>query len=368
MLHEINPFFQENYMQKIVYGGLLILLLIPFSHGFSQEYSDNTPTLSVSLENDTPFVYQDADGYTVVVGVVENNNALTAITDVRLRADFFDKYGFTPLEITEGGTVLDVIPPNGKSPYVIRSQTPNADISEASVSLATFDSSQSKLKGLTVYSSEVHSDTSFRLSGILQTSGASNTNTNVYVAFYDSFEPPRILGVSTIDLGDVEANSKVTFELDEEIDSRSVGVMLFAESDVFSSNLANVQIPPPQSLTKLVTISDVSVKDPLGNNLSEIKIGSTVNIESETWVQFVKDQHTNETPYTYYVQIKESGTSPYVEFIGKYDGRFIGTGLQSQTIDWIPEKEGLFFIETFVWDRNNIPIAEQGPFVLILVN
>ena len=368
MLHKINPFFQENCMRKFFIVPLLVLLLIPFSQGFSQEYSDNTPTLSVSLENDTPFVYQDSEGYTVVVGVVENNNSLTAITDVVLRANFFDKYGNSPLEITEGRTVLDVIPPNGKSPYVIRSQTPNPSLSEASISIANFDSSQSKLKGLTVYSSEVSSDTSFQLTGVLQTSGASNTDTNVYVAFYDSFEPPRILSVSTIELGDVAANSKVNFKLNEEIDSRSVGFMLFAESNIFSSNLVDVKIPLPQVLTKLVTISDVSVKDNLGNNLSEIMIGSTVNIESETWVQFVKDEKTNETPYTYYVQIKESGSSPYVEFIGKYDGRFIGTGLQSQTIDWIPEKKGLFFIETFVWDRNNVPIAEQGPFVLILVS
>jgi len=27
----------------------------------------------------------------------------------------------------------------------------------------------------------------------------------------------------------------------------------------------------------------------------------------------------------------------------------------------------LFFIETFVWDRNNVPIADQGPIVLVVV-
>ena len=36
------------------------------------------------------------------------------------------------------------------------------------------------------------------------------------------------------------------------------------------------------------------------------------------------------------------------EFIGKYNGRYIGTGSQFQSIDWIPEHDGLFFIETFV--------------------
>ena len=83
-------------------------------------------------------------------------------------------------------------------------------------------------------------------------------------------------------------------------------------------------------------------------------------------IEFAADQSTNETPYTYYVQVKEAETSK-VEYVGKFNGRFIGTGLQSPVIDWIPEKSGLFYIETFVWDRNNIPIAEQGPFVLINV-
>ena len=204
---------------------------------------------------------------------------------------------------------------------------------------------------------------SFRFSGILENGGAPTSNTNVYLAFYDGFEPPRILGVSTIEIGNMMPNTETSFEIDEKIDSRAVGFLLFAESDIFYSDFVDVKVPTPQSLTKLVTISDVSVKDPLGNSLSEIKLGSTVNIESETLVQFAQDQNTNETPYTYYVQIKESGELPYVEFIGKYDGRFIGTGLQSQTIDWIPEKKGLFFIETFVWDKNNIPHSRTGSYL-----
>ena len=146
-----------------------------------------------------------------------------------------------------------------------------------------------------------------------------------------------------------------------------MGFFLFAESNVFYSDFVDVKIPTPQSLTKLASISNVVVKDTLGMPLSEIKLGSIVNIESKTLVQFATDQNSNETPYTYYIQIKESGKSPFVEYIGKYDGRFIEDGVQSQTIDWAPEKSGLFFIETFVWDRNNIPLSEQGPFVLINV-
>jgi hypothetical protein len=355
-------------MLKIIFSVFLILLLIPFSQVFSAEFTDNLPTLSVSISNDTPFVYQDSDGYTVVVGMVENNNSLTSIDNVRIQASFYHDFNSHPLEVVVGNSTLDVIPSDGKSPYVIRSQTPNPNITQASVSpKITFDSSGGKETELVVYSSEVSWDTSFRFSGVLQNSGAPNSNTNVYLAFYDGFEPPRILSVSTIELGNVESNTEVTFEIDEKINVNSKGFLIFAESNVFNSNVVDVTLPSQQFLTKLVTISDVAVKDSFGNNLSEIELGSIVNIESKTWVQFAADQPTNETPYTYYVQIKESGKLPYVEYIGKYDGRFIGTGLQSQTIEWIPKNSGLFFIETFVWDRDNVPISDKGQFVLIHV-
>jgi hypothetical protein len=355
-------------MQKLVFSIFLILLLIPFSQAFSQGTQINDSTLTVSLKSEVPFVYQDSEGYTVVVGMVENNNSLTPVANVQIQVNFFDEFDPIPLEVnTLGTTILEVIPPNGESPYSIRSATPNPNISEVSVSLLGFDSTGGKEMGLVVYSSDVLLDTSFHFSGVLQNGSAPNSDTNVYLAFYDGFEPPRILGVSTIELGSVESNAEVTFDFDEEIDSRAVGFLLFAESNIFSSNFVDVKIPAPQLLTKLVSISDVTVKDSLGNKLSEIPLGSIVNIESETWIQFAADQNTNETSYTYYVQIKKSGEFPYVEYIAKYDGRFISAGLQSQNIDWIPKESGLFFIETFVWDRNNVPIAEQGPFVLINV-
>ena len=343
-------------------------MLIPFSQAFSQEYSDNAPTLSVSLTSEVPYIYKDSEGRTVVVGMVENNNPLTPVTNVRIQVNFFDEFSNTPLEVIEGKSILEVIPSNGQSPYMIRSQSTDLNLTHASVSLLGFDSSIIKQKRLTVFSSEVLSDDSFNFSGVLRNGAAPSSDTKVYLAFYDRFEPPRILKISTIELGDIMLNTQVNFDITEKIDTRAVGFLLFAESNIFSSDFVDVEIPPPQLLTKLAKISNVSIKDNLGNSLSEIKLGTSVRIESETLVQFSTDQTTNETPYTYYVQVKESGKIPYVEFIGKYDGRFIGTGLQSQTIDWIPEKEGLYFIETFVWDRNNNPIAERGPVAIVLVN
>ena len=67
----------------------------------------------------------------------------------------------------------------------------------------------------------------------MQNSGAPSSNTNVYMALYDGFEPPRILEVITVELGDVESDSEVSFNVNREIDARAVGFLLFAESDVF---------------------------------------------------------------------------------------------------------------------------------------
>jgi len=355
-------------MMKVVLCTFLILLLIPFSQAFSAETTDTPSTLTVFLDEENIHVYQDSDGYTVVVGLVDNNNSLTSISNVQIQVNFYDDLDPTPLEVVQGTTTLEVIPANGKSTYSIRSQSANPSISEASVSLLGFDSSVEKQIGLTVYSTDVFLDKSFRFSGVLQNGGAPSSNTKVHLAFYDGFEPPRILSVSTIELGNVFLNTDVSFELDEEIDSKAVGFFLFAESSVFISDIIDIEIPGSLIPDKLITISNVSVEDTSGNKLSELSVGSQANIKSETWIQFAADPESNETAYTYYVQIKESGEFPYVEYIGTFDGRFIGTGQETQTIDWIPEKAGLYFIETFVWDRNNIPIAEQGPFVLVNVN
>ena len=367
MLHKINHQSIKICMEKIILSIFLILTLFPISSGFSAEVTDNPPTLSVVLTSDSPFVYKDDEGYTVVVSAVENTNNLTSVTDVRVRVNFYNDVSPEPLEIIEGETILEVIPPLGKSPYMIRTNSSNPDITQASVSLGGFHTSPSKSKELSVELSNIVLDDTLHFSGVLKNGAAPINNTNVYLAFYDNFDPPRIIGISTIPLGNVESNEIMNFSFNEQIQTRSVGFLLFSESNVFYSGIVDVKIPESVTATRLVTISNVSVLDYQGKALSEIKVGSTVKIQSESWIQFSADQKSDETPYTYYVQIKQSGKTPFVEFIGKYDGRYIGAGSQLQSLDWIPENDGLFFIETFVWDRNNVPIADQGPIVLVVV-
>jgi hypothetical protein len=340
-------------------------MLFPVSSGFSQK-SDTLSTLSVVLTSETPFVYQDDEGYTIVVGNVENKNKITSVTNVQLVVNFYDETGFEPIETVRGSTILELIPESGISPYVIKSSSPNPNITQVSIFLEGFSPSSSKSQQLKVESTSVVLDENLKISGVLTNGGSPITDTSVHIAFYDSFIPPRLVGVSSIPIGDIAANDKVDFYFNEEIDSRAVNFQIFAQSDVFYSNFITEDVP--EQLTRLVTISNTSLKDSEGNRLAEINVGSTVNIQSDVWVQFSTDQATNETPYRYYAQVKESGDKPYVEFLGKFDGRFIGTGSQSIAIDWIPENSGVYFIETFVWDRSNIPIAQKGPIVLIIVN
>lgn len=359
-------------MLKVISCVFMILLVIPFSQAFSAETTDNAPTLTVYLNKDNIHIYQDSEGFAVVVGLVENKNSLTPVTNVKIQATFYDEYGETPLEVTQGNTTLQVIPPNGISPFSIRSETAHPDVSAASVSLLGFDSSVEKQKGLTVYSTDVFLDDIFRFSGILQNGGAPNSNTNVYLAYYDNFAPPRILEVSTIELGDVNSNAKVPFNFTKTLDFNAKGFLLFAESNIFISNFIDITMPLSQIPDKLITISKVFVEDSYGNKSSELEVDSTFYIKSETQIKFASEQIPDETAYTYYAQVKKSSENrndpPTVEYIGKFDGRFIGTEMETQTLDWIPEESGFFFIETFVWDRNNVPIAQQGPYTLIIIN
>ena len=279
-------------------------MLFPISPGFSGQF-DTLSTLSVALTSESPYVYKDNEGYTIVVGNVINKNELTSVSNIQLRVSFYDETGTEPLETVRGGTILEVIPESSISPYVIKSNSPNPDITHISVMLEGFLPSSSKPHNIVLESADVILDETLIFSGVLTNGGSPITDTFVHLAFYDSFIPPRLVGVSSIPVGDVEANEKVDFSFNDEIDQRATSFQIFAESDVFYSNLINEKIP--QQLTKLVTISNVSLQDSLGNPLPEITVGSTVNIQSNVWVQFSADEELNETPYTYYTQVKNSG-------------------------------------------------------------
>ena len=128
-------------MNKPIFGIILFLFLLPIFPIFSQEYTDTAPTLTVSINSNSNFIYQDSEGYTVVIGLIENNDPLSFVTNVVIQASFYDDFNSNPLEVKQGSTLLKVIPPNSQSPFIIRSENP--DITQVSTKFLTFDTSES---------------------------------------------------------------------------------------------------------------------------------------------------------------------------------------------------------------------------------
>ena len=257
-------------MKKFIFGMIFLFLLFPISQSYPQEYTDTNPSLTISMNSDNNFVYRDSEGYTVVIGLIENNDPLSFVTNVVIEAKFYDDFKSNPLEVTKGSTTLKVIPPNSNSPFMIRSDNPDIHITEASANLLTFDTSELMKNSLRISINDISTETvtssdsihTLSFSGILRNGDSFVSDTAVHFAFYDVFN--RIIQISTIDIGDIDMNGLSSLELIEEINSSSVGFLLFSESDKFYSDFKNVKIPTPQLRTNLATTcgsNEVAIHD-----------------------------------------------------------------------------------------------------------
>ena len=258
-------------MKKFIFGIIFLFLLLPISQSYHQEYTDTNPTLTIYMNSDNNFVYHDSEGYTVVIGLIENNDPLSFVTNVVIQANFYDDFNSNPLEVKQGSTILNVIPPNTSSPFMIRSYNPDVDITQVSTKFLTFDTSESMKNSLRITINDTtvepitHPSTpvyTLSFSGILRSDDSFVSDTAVHFAFYDVFN--RIIQISTIDIGDIDMNGLSSLELIEEINSSSVGFLLFSESYKFYSDFKNVKIPTPQLRTNLTTTcgsNEVAIHD-----------------------------------------------------------------------------------------------------------
>jgi len=281
-------------MQKLIFGFIFILILFPISQSFSQEYTDTNPTLTVSTNSNSNYVYQDSEGHTVVIGVIENNDPLSFVTNVKVQAYFYDEFNPDPLEVKEGSTILNVIPPSSTSPFVIRSENPNSEIINVYTKILTFETSKIMDDSLKISIGDVSiepitnpndSSYTFSFSGILRNGNSQTSETSVYLAFYDVFD--RIIQISTIEIGDMNINELAPIKLNEEISSSSIGFVLFSESDKFYTNFIDVKIPIPQLRTNLDTTCGSSEVN-IGGNCTSYDISggqvtsATVNLDDNS--------------------------------------------------------------------------------------
>ena len=365
-----------NYfcMKKALLVLFLGFALIPFSSSYSQEFTDKEPTLGIALTSFSPFNYKNDEGKTVILGEVENTKNFP-VSGIKIWAGFYDNINPNPLETTIGTTIIEVIPPFGKAPYMIISDTSNSAITSVSVNLLGFNSSPEKKQQLILDLNTLEMSEKLSLSGTITNNGDLNsTNTKIQLISYDSFEPPRVLGISSVDLeNDIMPGESDNFQFDVLRDSRASIFKIVGESQDYSTGIFEISDTSLQILNKLVTISDITVTDIDGNRLSDISVGTSVNIQSNLDFQELSLEDSGIQEYVYWIQIKKSveiqgETKSFVEFIGKAQGTIDLETVAIPSVGWIPENDGLYFVETFVWDPNYYPLASKGPLSLILVN
>ena len=360
-------------MKKALLALFLIFALIPISSSYSQEFTDKEPTLGIVLTSFSPFNYKDDDGRTVILGEVENTKNFP-ISGVKIWAGFYDNFSENPLETIIGTTILEVIPPFGKSPYMIISENPNSAITSVSVNLLGFNSSPEKKPQLKLQLDTLEIGENLLLSGTITNNGELNsTDTKIQLISYDTFSPPRVLGIATINLeNDIAPGGTETFEFDVKRDSRAVDFKIVGESKDYSTSLLDITDTSLEILNKLVTINDITVTDSDGNRLPFFSVGSTIKIQSELDFQNLSLEESEIQSYVYWIQIKKSVeidgvTKTFVEFIGSAEGSIQSENIEIPSVGWIPQNDGVYFVETFVWDPKNIPLASKGPLSLILI-
>ena len=352
------------------------------------------PTLGVRLADTQPHHYKDGDGRTVVVGQVVNTNSF-AVSGVKVGVGFYGASGDEPVETVVGTTLAGVVPAGGTAPFAITSESPSAAITGAAVSVLGFNYADEKPRSLRVegaaaavagaeaeaegkdggggggegqYSREAR----LAVEGTVSSSappGAPAENVTVHMIQYDAFDPPRLLRHASAALdGPLEAGASAAFSLDDALLVRADGVHLFAESAGAASNTADVPIAQADAASRRITIGGAPLSDADGNRVQGGRVGSPLFVAGDLSLEALPSAQDGAQDYTFYVQVKRSGEAPSVEFLGSSDGRFDGPGDQSPSVEWTPGEEGLYFVETFVWDVDNAPLASKGPVVLVLVS
>lgn len=349
-------------MKKTIAIFTLLLMMLPVQ-GFAQ-LTDTPSSLGVKLTGNT-FSYQDSEGYTIVLGEVENTKTFP-VTNVKIWAGFYGEgESKNPLETNTGSTILTVVPPYGKSPFMIKSKTPDPEISEISVNMLGFNSASAKQQLLDVAPSSLYISDTMSLSGTITNKGQQpSLNTMVHLISYDSFSPPRVVGIQTVSVSELKPNTTYDFAFDGAADPRATSFKVIAESNNYQSKATPVTDVSVDIMTRLITINDIKVTDSSGKPLSKIKLGTPVDITSALSIQSLA---SGSQEYVYYAQVKQFGERGTVEFLGTAEGAFNSTAQQSPHVTWTPETEGGFFIETFVWDKNGAALASQSNTVSVIL-
>jgi hypothetical protein len=357
-------------MKKLVLPLAVLFLLLPVSQVFAQ-LTETPSALGVKLTGTTPFSYKDDEGYTVVIGEVENTKTFP-VTNVKVWVGFYSgkaagSAGEPPLETVTGTTLLNVIPAKGKSPFMIHSKTPDPEISEVTINILGFNSATQKQQSLEIAPQTLTIGNTIKLPVEIKNNGQQeSTKTNVHLIAFDAFKPPRIVGIDTITIDEITQGKSADIEFDSLMDYRATSFKVVAESDNYQSKITDVAKVSLDAPTRLIAINDVAVTDTSGKRVSQFRVGTPVDITSELAIQF-SALSGKAQPFVYYAQVKQFGETAPVEFLGFSEGTFSSAEPQTISVSWTPENAGGFFIEAYVWDPDGIALAAPSKTISIVL-
>lgn len=322
---------------------------------------DTGSMLGIQLAASQPKYYVDDEGYTVVIGEV-NNLKDFPVTDVRVLVNFYTKEsGESPHESQIGDTILKVIPPFGSSPYEIRSKSQGLDVTGVAPSLLGFTSSVTKETYLDVGEPTVSAIGTVSINGsVTNNAGDDAINPIVYALVYDALVPPRVIAIHSIPITTMSSGITLDYEFAAPDNEQASFVRIIVESDNYASNV--VDVPIMRYLTQPLVIRDIITVNSDGDFVFTLYKDIPVYIRST-----VTGQDIAGLEYMYIVQVKRSDTPSVVEFIGTFEGSLLSSGLAQPLVEWIPENSGLFFVQTYVWNLNDTPLSSPGPVTLLHV-
>ena len=133
---------------------------------------------------------------------------------------------------------------------------------------------------------------------------------------------------------------------------------------------ANAQLPSSdesESPSLMIKISDVEFTDIQGNIVSDLFVQTPVIIQSNLLQKVNPENEITLQSYVYYVQIKELGSNGGVEFIGKFNGNFSESGINTVEIPWIPQKNTAYFLQSYVWNEHDIALGPANENIYIFL-
>ncbi|MDE1814726.1 MAG: hypothetical protein KGI05_08720, partial [Thaumarchaeota archaeon] len=255
-----------------------------------------------------------------------------------------------------GTTLLQVIQPGGKAPFMISSTKADPSITQIQVKIAGFQSSSAKQQLLQISPGSLQVSDNLLISGNITNNGAQqSTNTKLYLISYDAFQ--RIVAIGISDPISIDPGKDSQFSITSNSNTRAQSYMIVAESDNYQSKLIPVN---GVQVTLPVIVSNTVITNPNGTSYSTIPVNASVKISSDAKYLLNSTQS-----FIYYVQVKQF--SGQVAFIGKYEGIFLGPGSQNVSVDWRPNTAGSYFVETYVWNYDSVPLSSAVPSINVVL-